>query len=89
MNARNDNPLLTQYDVKFYGLDVEVDNRSDWIRGHVTILVQVVEDQMSTLVFELIGSLVVDRVIVAGQETGFDHQGCADHDTSRGDAASD
>ena len=73
--ARNDNPLLTQYDVKFYGLDVEVDNSADRISGHVTILVQVVEDQMSALVFELNNSLDVEQVIVSGKEAGFEHQG--------------
>ena len=71
----NDNPLITQYDVKFYGLDVEVDNRSDRIKGQATILVQVVKDQMQTLVFELSNSLDVEQVIVSGKETGFEHQG--------------
>jgi aminopeptidase N len=71
----NDNPLLTCYDVKFYGLDVEVDNRSDQIMGSATILVQVVDNPLSTLVFELIASLDVYRVEVAGQENSFTHRG--------------
>ena len=40
MNGKksNSNPLLDDYDVKFYGLDVDVDNRSDEIHGSTTIL---------------------------------------------------
>jgi aminopeptidase N len=73
--TRNDNPLLTFYDVKFYGLDVEVDNRSDQINGSATILVRVVDRPLSTLVFELTGSLDVYRVEVAGHESSYTHQG--------------
>jgi aminopeptidase N len=73
--VRNDNPLLNQYDVKFYGLDVEVDNQSDRIRGSVTILVEVLADPLSTLVFELTGSLAVERVVVDGVDHSFTHAG--------------
>jgi len=72
--ALNDNPLLFGYDVKFYGLDVEIDNRSDLIHGNTTILVQVLDQNLSTLVFELISSLEVERVLVDGVEHSFTHE---------------
>ena len=40
-NRLNENPLLSDYDVKFYGLDVEVNDRSASINGSVTIVVEV------------------------------------------------
>ncbi len=69
----NSNPLLEDYDVKFYALDVEVDNRSDQIGGSTTILVEVRKNAFSTLVFELHHALVVERVVVDGAEMSFTH----------------
>ena len=69
----NSNPLLEDYDVKFYGLDVEVDNQSDQIWGSTTILVEVRKNAFSTLVFELHHALVVERVVVDGAEMSFTH----------------
>ncbi len=77
VDALNDNPLLTGYDVKFYGLDVEADNRSDRIRGSVTVLVEVTTGQLETLVFELTNSLDVESVMIDGEEHSFsrhDHE---------------
>jgi aminopeptidase N len=67
------NPLMQDYDVKFYGLDVIADNRSDRIKGSTRILVEVGKDNFSSLVFDLYGSLDVDRVLVDGEETSFTH----------------
>jgi hypothetical protein len=69
----NSNPLLEDYDVKFYALDVEVDNHSDQIGGSTTILVEVRKNAFSTLVFELYHALVVERVVVDGTEMSFTH----------------
>jgi hypothetical protein len=63
----NSNPLLKDYDVKFYGLDVEADNRSDRIHGSVTILVEVSGTSLDTLVFDLHDALFVDRVMEGRQ----------------------
>ncbi len=70
----NSNPLLEDYDVKFYGLDVEVDNRSDYIRGSATILVEVSSPSLDTLVFDLHDALIVDRVVVDGEPLVFTHE---------------
>ncbi|MCD4710921.1 MAG: hypothetical protein K8R52_08750, partial [Bacteroidales bacterium] len=75
VNALNDNPLLEDYDVKFYGLDVKVNNRSDQIHGNTTILVEVRQNSFSTLVFELHHLLDIDRVVVDGAEMSFTHTG--------------
>ncbi|TFH22027.1 MAG: hypothetical protein E4H10_14410, partial [Bacteroidia bacterium] len=71
VNSLNDNPLLEDYDVKFYGLDVRVNNRSDRIQGNTTILVETQRNSFESLVFELYHSLVVDRVLVDGAEMSF------------------
>lgn len=75
VNALNDNSLLEDYDVKFYGLDVKVNNRSDQIHGNTTILVEVKRNSFSTLVFELHHFLEIDRVVVDGEEMSFTHTG--------------
>jgi aminopeptidase N len=74
LNRLNDNPLLDQYDVKFYKIDVEVSNLSDYINGEVTILVEVVENSLSTLVFELINQLEVESVYVNNELLTFSHK---------------
>jgi len=63
------------YDVKFYGLDVEVDNRLDDIIGNTTILLEVKHNSIDTLVLDLYSGLHVDRVLVEGMEMGFVHAG--------------
>ena len=73
VKALNSNPLLEDYDVKFYGLDVEVDNSSDRIGGSTTILVEVISPAFDQLVFELYHSLEVERVLVDGAEMPFSH----------------
>ncbi|KPL11937.1 MAG: hypothetical protein AMS26_19180 [Bacteroides sp. SM23_62] len=71
----NSNPLLKDYDVKFYKLDVQADNESDHIHGNVTMLARVQHNPLSTLVVELTSSLVVKRVLVDGNEKQFSHEG--------------
>jgi aminopeptidase N len=71
VNSLNDNPLLDDYDVKFYGLDVRATNRTDRIQGNTTILVETLRSSFETLVFELYHTLDVDRVRVEGAEMNF------------------
>ncbi|MCK4879263.1 MAG: hypothetical protein KAS82_01340, partial [Bacteroidales bacterium] len=75
VNVLNYNPLLDEYDVKFYGLDVEVNNRSDQIHGSTTILVEVKQNLFSTLVFELHHLLYIDSVLVDGTGASSTHSG--------------
>lgn len=75
VNALNDNPLMDDYDVKFYGLDVKVDNRTDEIHGNATILVEAKRNSLATLVVELYNALQVDSILVDGTRVGFTHAG--------------
>jgi len=75
VSALNANPLLEAYDVKFYGLDVDMDDRSDQIKGNVTILLEIKDNPLSALVFELINSLSVDRILVDGLDFTYTHEG--------------
>jgi aminopeptidase N len=75
LTTLNSNPLLLDYDVKFYKLDVEADDQSDHIQGNVTILARVRNNPLSEFVVELYDGLVVDRVLVNGQEMPFSHAG--------------
>jgi hypothetical protein len=61
--------------VKFYGLDIKADNRSDRIGGSATILVEVLKSSFDTLVFDLHHSLKVEKVQVEGTEMNFAHTG--------------
>jgi len=73
--ALNDNPLLEEYDVKFYGLDLRATDRSDKIGGNTTILLETKTNSFETLVLELYHTLDVKRVLVEGEEMDFSHQG--------------
>ena len=71
--AVNSNPLLDDYDVKFYKLDIAADTLSDHISGNVTILLEVVNNPLTTLVLELVDGLTVDTVLIDGHKATFSH----------------
>jgi aminopeptidase N len=66
--------LAQEYDVKYYGLDVEVDNSSDYIKGEATILAEVVNQPLNVLVLDLYEGLEVEQVEVNGTGAGFSHE---------------
>ena len=53
-------PLLHDYDVKFYHLDLQVENNSIAISGNVIINAQVVATQLDTFAFELMDEIIID-----------------------------
>ena len=57
-------PLLNHYDVKFYYLDLEVENNTTYLSGQVTISAQVVVNELDTFAFELIDELTIDQVFI-------------------------
>ena len=71
----NSNPLLENYDVKYYGLDLEMDDKSDLISGNTTILVKVRNNPLSILVFELYNMLEIQQILVDGEVIQFTHEG--------------
>ncbi len=62
--VKADNPLLNNYDVTFYKIDINATNTTKTISGNGTVNAVVVNNPLSTLVLELINSLVVDSVII-------------------------
>jgi len=69
------NPLLNNYDVKFYKLDIEVNNKSDYIKGNVTINAEVQNTSLNTFVVELYSGLIVDNVLINNINHQFTHNG--------------
>ena len=59
------------YDVKFYGLDVDVTGSSEDIKGSTTILLEVKQHSFDTLFLDLHGGLSVSRVLVDGEERSY------------------
>ncbi len=67
-------PLLNYYDVKFYFLDLEVENNTTYISGDVTITAQVAVNELDTIAFELVDELFIDQVMVNDTELPFIHE---------------
>lgn len=68
-------PLLDQYDVHFYFLDLIAENDTVYIEGAVTIEATVTAALMDTFAFELIQDLTIDAVNINGVQHTFLHQG--------------
>ncbi len=64
-------PLLNNYNVKFYFLDLNAENNSIDISGNVTIHAQVLVNELDTFAFELVDELNIDSIFVNGQEQLF------------------
>jgi len=56
------NSSLDNYDVKFYKLDIEVNNDSIFVKGNVLINALVVNNPLDTFVIELNSNMVVDSI---------------------------
>ena len=67
-------PLLHNYDVKFYYLELEVENNTTYLSGQVTITSQVVVNELDTFAFELIDDLIIDQVFVNDTEHTVIHE---------------
>lgn len=69
------NPKMDNYDVVYYGLNIEATNTSAYITsGVVTIKAKVVNTTMTEFVIQLINSLTVSQVKLNDQEVTFTHQ---------------
>lgn len=68
------NELLWHYDVKYYGLNVQVDPNVNAIRGSVNVLASVTEEPLGTFVLELLNNMQVDSVKMNDQILDFIHQ---------------
>jgi aminopeptidase N len=59
-------PLLNDYDVKFYFLDINVESNTITVSGNVTYYAEVVAAELDTFAFELIEQMVIDQVEING-----------------------
>ncbi len=73
LSVRGASGPLQAYDVKWYFLDLEVNDTNTFIRGAAHVLAVVTEDDLSAWVLQLTDSLRVDSVHVNGQRSDFTH----------------
>ncbi len=57
-------PLLNDYDVSYYFLDLNVENDTTYLWGNVTIKAQVIVSQLDTFAFELFDEMPIDSILV-------------------------
>jgi|GEM_PF-555372 hypothetical protein len=69
----NPNPLMFDYDVKFYKLDLEAYDSTNQFSGSATVKVQVVVPVMDTFSIELSTKLTADSVFINGVQHAFIH----------------
>jgi aminopeptidase N len=65
-------PLLHCYDVKFYFLDLKVENNTVDIAGNVLIDAQVVVSELDTFALELLDELIIDSIFINGLQQTFE-----------------
>jgi len=66
-------PLLHKYDVKFYFLDLEIENNTIYVSGNVTFYAQVVTHELDTFAFELLNTLTIEKVLINDIDQEFSH----------------
>ncbi len=69
----NPNPLVFDYDVKFYKLDLEANNLNNQFGGNATITAEVVIPQMNVFSIELSNKLQVDSAFINGIKYTYNH----------------
>ena len=62
---------MDQYDVKFYKIDLEVTDASTYLAGSASVLIQVLDNPVNELVFDLLSELTVDSVLLDGKKAEF------------------
>ncbi len=67
-------PRLHDYDIKFYGLFLEVNPSSTFLKGSVRIIAEITAQQSAVLVLELTDNLNVERVVHVNKELSFSHE---------------
>jgi aminopeptidase N len=73
-HAEENKLLMSNYDVKFYKLDLEVSDTSTYLSGSVSILVQVIKEPFNEFILELLDLYTIDSILVDGANTDFIHQ---------------
>lgn len=65
--------FLKSYDIKFYFLDLEIDNMSINLNGNVTILAEIANADVDTIALELYQEATLDSVLLDGNNVAFIH----------------
>ncbi len=73
LRAQNNYPLLDNYDVKYYGIELEVSDTTTYIQGSTTIYSKSLVEKLDTFLIELYDTLRVDSVHYAGQLNQYSH----------------
>jgi len=68
------NSLMSNYDVRFYGLDLEASDSTTYLSGSATILVKVIDSPLNEFIFELIDDYTVDSVLADSIKADFIHE---------------
>ncbi len=68
-------PLEEKYDVKFYFLDLDVENNTTHIFGNTTIRAKVTAASLDTFAVELVPELTIDSVLLGGIPATFTRSG--------------
>jgi aminopeptidase N len=69
----NASPLLALYDVKFYNIDITVDNQSTQIAGYTSLIVELLSDNIDTLALELTNYAQIDSIRVDNLSAVYQH----------------
>ncbi len=69
----NPNPLVLQYDVKFYKLDIEAYDTTNLFNGSASVFAEVLTEELDTFSIELSNKLVVDSAFINGIEYSHNH----------------
>ncbi len=72
-NSSSQTPLLHDYDVTFYFLDLAAENDTTYINGNVTINAVVTAQELDTFAIELVQELNVDSILFNGNSLAFIH----------------
>jgi len=68
--SENDHDI-DNYDVKFYFLDIEVSDTTTWLTGSTTILIEILDNNTDSIVFDMSDSLFTDSVHIDDHAVSF------------------
>lgn len=71
--AESYHPLMDEYDVKFYHLDLEVTSQSTTLGGSALTRAEVTSTSLDTIMLDLMSYMNVDSVVVDGVNRAFSH----------------
>ncbi|MBN2764116.1 MAG: M1 family metallopeptidase, partial [Bacteroidales bacterium] len=71
--AKDYDQRMDLYDVKFYKIDLEITDTSTFLSGSTSVLLQIVADSGTELVFDMLSDLTVDSVRLDGKNVSCEH----------------